>query len=86
MNLDELERLSCMLSEVRRIMRCEFKEEAIKAKHELKTVMNNNDCYEHGDFITACAICNNIETDRLNMEKALTTCLRIVDKYERLAK
>lgn len=81
----EFDRMSGMLVDVERQMLHLLEAKAEDAKHHLQTVMNNPNCCDHGDFITACGICNNIEMDKRNLAKSMYTLLRLVCKYKHRA-
>jgi hypothetical protein len=86
MNKVDFDCMSGMLVDVERLLLRLLEGKADEAKHHLETVLNNSDCHERGDFITACAICNNIEMDKRNAEKAIYTLFRMISKYKRNAK
>jgi len=79
----DFQRMAGMLVDVERLMLHMLEGKAEEAKHHLQFVMDTGT--NHGDFVTACAICNNVETDRRNVEKSIQTVLRLVHKYTRQA-
>ena len=76
----DFDRMSGMLVDVERQMLYLLDEKAEDAKYHLQSVIDRP-----ADFITACGMCNNIEMDKRNVDKATQTLLRIICKYKHRA-
>ena len=79
----DFDRMYEMLIDVERQMLYLLESKAADAKQHLESVINND--FGHDDFVTACAICNNIEMDKRNAQKAMYTLLRTISKYKHRA-
>ncbi len=83
MKQTDFDRMSGMLGDVERQMLHLLEAKAEDAKHHLQFVMDTGS--NHGDFVTACGMCNNIEMDKRNLAKSMYTLLRLVCKYKHRA-